>query len=61
MVSGLPKHTIRITKEIYKRIAYIASLNDRFVSAEIRVALKNHIELFEAEHGKIDPRKLPKD
>ena len=61
MVSGLPKHTIRITKEIYKRITYIASLNDRFVSAEIRVALKNHIESFEAERGKIDPRKLPKD
>ena len=61
MVSGLPKKTVRISKETYKRIAYIASLNDRFAAAEIRVAIKNHIEEFEKEHGKIDPRKLPKD
>ena len=61
MVSELPKHTIRISKETWRRIRYIASLSDRSTNAEIRIAIKNHIDAFEAERGKIDPRKLPKD
>lgn len=61
MVSGLPKHTVRISKIDYKLLQHIASINDRYVSAEIRIAVKNHIDAFEAEKGKIDRRKLPKD
>ena len=61
MVSGLPKHTVRISKMDYKLLQHIALINDRYVSAEIRIAVKNHIDAFEAERGKIDRRKLPKD
>ena len=61
MVSGLPKHTIRISQETYKRVKYIASINDRSINAEMRIAIRNHIDAFEAEKGKIDPKKLPKD
>ena len=61
MVFGLPKHTVRISKMDYKLLQHIALINDRYVSAEIRIAVKNHIDAFEAERGKIDRRKLPKD
>ncbi len=46
--------TLRIHKDLAKKLDYIASYNDRSRNSEINQAIKRHILAFEKSVGKID-------
>lgn len=53
MPSNLPQFTIRIDPLMLKKFRYIAEYNARSANREAETLIKNHIENFEKEHGKI--------
>lgn len=53
MPSNLPQFTIRIDPELLKKIRYVAEYNARSTNREVELLIRQHVELFEKEHGKI--------
>jgi hypothetical protein len=53
MPSKKPQFVIRADKEIFNKIGYIASENERSGTQEIVYLLKEHISKYEAKHGKL--------
>lgn len=45
--------TIRFTEEMLDKIAYIADYEGRSVNSHVLVLVRQDIEKFEAQHGKI--------
>lgn len=53
MPSKLPQFTIRIKPELLKKIRYIAEYNARSANREVEVLIRQHVDAFEKEHGRI--------
>lgn len=53
MPSNLPQFTIRIEPELLKKIRYVAEYNARSANREVEVLIRQHVDAFEKEHGKI--------
>lgn len=53
MTSNLPQFTIRIKPDLLKKIRYIAEYNARSANREVEVLIRNHVNEFEKQHGKI--------
>jgi hypothetical protein len=53
MASNLPRFTIRIDPELLKKIRYVAEYNARSTNREVEVLIRNHVNNFEKQHGKI--------
>lgn len=53
MKDNLPRYTLRINQEYLTKLEYIAEYNGRTKNKEIEWLIRQHIEAFEAEHGKI--------
>lgn len=53
MPSNLPQFTIRIDPELLKKIRYVAEYNARSANREVEVLIRNHVDEFEKQHGKI--------
>ena len=46
--------SIRIEKEMLDKLAYVAEYEGRSVNSQILVLIREQIQAFEAEHGKIE-------
>ncbi|WP_303871998.1 Arc family DNA-binding protein [Acetobacterium wieringae] len=55
MPSNLPRFTIRVDKELMKKLRYIAEYNGRSANREIEILIKKHISEFEAKNNIITP------
>ncbi len=44
---------IRISKELLEKLRYVATRDCRSVSSAARIAIEDHIQEFEREHGEI--------
>lgn len=53
MPSNLPQFTIRIDPLLLKKIRYVAEYNARSANREVETLIKEHVEKFEQQHGKI--------
>lgn len=53
MPSNLPQFTVRIDSELLKKFRYVAEYNARSANREAEVLIRNHVETFEKQHGKI--------
>lgn len=53
MPSNLPQFTIRISPYLLAKLKYIAGYNARSANREIELLIREHVEHFEKEHGKI--------
>lgn len=53
MPSNLPQFTIRIDPVLLKKIRYVAEYNARSANREVETLIKNHVDKFERQHGKI--------
>ena len=53
MPSNLPQFTVRIDPDLLKKFRYVAEYNARSANREAEVLIKQHVEKFEKEHGKI--------
>lgn len=53
MPSNKPRFTVRAEQEILDKIGFIAKKNERNTTQEIVFLMKNRIEEYEKEHGKI--------
>lgn len=49
--------SLRIDEEQLQKLHYIADYGDRSVNRELLRLIRNHIEAFEKEHGKIELEK----
>ena len=56
MASKLPMFGLRIPRELLDKIKYVAEYNGRSANKEIEQLILKHVELFENEHGKIQPK-----
>ncbi len=54
MKDNLPRYTLRVSKVMLDKLAYIAEYEGRTKNREIEQLIKRRIEEFEATHGKID-------
>lgn len=50
----LPRYTLRISRILLDKIAYVAEYEGRTKNKEIEQLIKKRIEEFEKEHGKIE-------
>ena len=46
--------SIRIEEEMLNKIAYVADYEGRSVNSHVLVLIRENIQAFEAEHGKIE-------
>lgn len=53
MPSNKPRFTVRAEQEILDKIGFIAKKNERNTTQEMVFLMKNRIEEYEKEHGKI--------
>lgn len=53
MPSKLPRITVRLETDIYKKLIKLSALNDRTVSQEARRIIRNHIQNYERTNGEI--------
>ena len=51
--------SIRIEEEMLEKIGYVADYEGRSVNSHILVLIRENIQTFEAEHGKIEGRVAP--
>ncbi len=56
MKDNLPRYTLRVSRILLNKMEYISSYNGRSINKEIEQLLKNHIKIFEQEHGAIPPK-----
>jgi len=54
MPSNLPQFTVRIDPELLKKFRYVAEYNARSANREAEVLIRQHVERFEKEHGRIN-------
>ncbi len=54
MKDNLPRYTLRISKILLDKLAYVAEYEGRTKNKEIEQLIKHRIAEFENEHGKID-------
>lgn len=54
MKDSLPRYTLRISRILLDKIAYIAEYEGRTKNKEIEQLIKKRIAEFEKEHGKIE-------
>ena len=54
MEKKLLKYTLRLDKELFRKIKYIADDERRSVNREIEYIIKISVKRFEAKYGKID-------
>lgn len=54
MKDSLPRYTLRISRMLLDKIAYIAEYEGRTKNKEIEQLIKKKVEEFEKEHGKIE-------
>ncbi len=54
MKKKLLKYTLRLDKELFRKIKYIADDERRSVNREIEYLIKISVKRFEAKYGKID-------
>lgn len=47
-------YPLRIENELQEKVKYIADINDRPVSKQYERIVREYIEKYEKEHGKID-------
>lgn len=52
--SNLPQFTVRIEPDLLRKFRYVAEYNARSANREAEVLIKQHVEQFEKEHGKIN-------
>lgn len=57
MKDSLPRYTLRVPQILLDKLAIIAAYEGRTKNKEIEQLIKRRITEFEAEHGKIDPKK----
>lgn len=53
-MTNLPKFTLRIPKQIHKKLKSMAAYNGRSENKEIEMAIKRYIRDFENLHGTIE-------
>ncbi len=53
MKDNLPRYTLRVSKTLLDKIAYIAEYEGRTKNREIEQLIKKRIVQFEKEHGEI--------
>ncbi len=53
MTDNLPRYTLRVSKTLLDKIAYIAEYEGRTKNREIEQLIKKRIAQFEKEHGEI--------
>lgn len=53
MPKDLPRYTLRISRELLDKIAFIADSNSRSTNREIELLIKKHIAAYEQEKGQI--------
>lgn len=53
MKDNLPRYTLRISKILLDKLAYIAEYEGRTKNKEIEQLIKHRISEFERDHGKI--------
>lgn len=53
MSDNLSRYTLRVPQIILDKIGYIANYDGRSKNKEIKFLMKNKIDEFEKEHGKI--------
>ena len=51
MKKDYPRYTLRVSKEVLYKLAYISKFYGRTKSKEIEYVLKKHINDFEKEYG----------
>lgn len=54
MKDSLPRYTLRISRMLLDKIAYIVEYEGRTKNKEIEQLIKKKVEEFEKEHGKIE-------
>lgn len=54
MPSNKPVIAVRTSEDIIKKMKYIANVNNRSVSKETELLIKNHIKQFEIYNGEIN-------
>ena len=54
MSDNLSRYTLRVPQIILDKIGYIANYDGRSKNKEIEFLMKNKIDEFEKEHGKIE-------
>ena len=55
MKDNLSRYTLRISKELLDKLAYVADYDGRTKNREIERLIKIRIAKFEKEHGTIPP------
>lgn len=59
MKKDYPRYTLRVSKEMLFKLAFVADFYGRSKNREIEYMIKKHIEEFEKEYGEIPvPEKL---
>ncbi len=59
MKKGYPRYTLRVSKEMLFKLAFVADFYGRSKNREIEYMIKKHIEEFEKKYGEIPvPEKL---
>ena len=53
-VMSVKSVSIRIEEEMLKKLAYVADYEGRSVNSHVLVLIRDSINRFEAEHGKIE-------
>ena len=57
MADTLPRYTLRVSKELLDKLAYIAEYEGRTKNKELEQLIKKRIAEFEALHGEIQADK----
>ena len=47
-------YTLRISEGLLERLRYVAKYDGRSVNSQMQIAIRENIEAFEKQHGKIE-------
>lgn len=54
MATNKRQFTLRLSKENFEKIKYIAAENKRSISMQIEFLIEQHVKEWESKHGKIE-------